>query len=489
MSALRRLRVVVTAVASTLVLGWIVALVPASAQTHSVTVVPGVSLYGVACETSTACLAVGDAHHNDGAVVPVVDGMVGPVSTVEAGGGLYGIACPTSSMCIGLEWNPNGGEGKVLPIGLGGAGPAVAVGHIEEWEGISCPTATSCIAVAFAELSSTSFGPAVLSISINNGNVAVAAPILIDGQPTITDIACDTATTCLAVGRDELPSGQLEGTLVPIINGVPGTRTDSALIDYFGGVSCFGPGACLAVGAKATSDSATGFTDGELASVGFGGVTEVHTLPGVALSGVSCTPSGCVAVGTACTGGGCVIGCPAPGGECQGAIVQSSVTGSPSPTAVVPEAIGLDSVACTGSASCVAAGRTGSAAVITTISTGPPPAPGFRASPSSLTFANQRLGTVSPLATVSVTNTGGAPLTISHVAITGPNASSFAIATNTCTATLAPGASCTTGVNFKPTADAVRKAALTYTDNASGAPHSVPLSGRGCLILSASRCL
>jgi hypothetical protein len=82
---------------------------------------------------------------------------------------------------------------------------------------------------------------------------------------------------------------------------------------------------------------------------------------------------------------------------------------------------------------------------------------------------------------VTLTNSGTAALSISSIAITGTNASDFA-QTNTCPsglATLAAGASCTISVTFTPSAAGGRTAALSVTDNASGSPQSVALSGTG----------
>lgn len=86
-------------------------------------------------------------------------------------------------------------------------------------------------------------------------------------------------------------------------------------------------------------------------------------------------------------------------------------------------------------------------------------------------------GGTDPL-TVKLTNGGDQPLIVSGLAITGPNAGDFALGSNTCT-TVAPGASCTIDVLFMPGATGDRAAALVITDNASGSPHLVALTGSG----------
>jgi hypothetical protein len=70
------------------------------------------------------------------------------------------------------------------------------------------------------------------------------------------------------------------------------------------------------------------------------------------------------------------------------------------------------------------------------------------------------------------------------VALAGANAGDF-VQTNTCPATLAAGASCTASVTFTPTATGARAASLSFTDDASGTPHTVALSGTGAAAATA----
>jgi hypothetical protein len=101
-------------------------------------------------------------------------------------------------------------------------------------------------------------------------------------------------------------------------------------------------------------------------------------------------------------------------------------------------------------------------------------APGVNLTPSSLTFAAQNVGTTSAVQTVTLSNNGTATLSITKIATSGDFAQ-----TNNCGTTLAPNASCTINVTFTPTAIGSRTGALSVTDNASGSPQSVSLSGTG----------
>jgi hypothetical protein len=73
-----------------------------------------------------------------------------------------------------------------------------------------------------------------------------------------------------------------------------------------------------------------------------------------------------------------------------------------------------------------------------------------------------------------LTNSGTTPLTITSIAASGDFAQ-----TNNCGSSLVASASCAIQVTFTPTAAGSRTAALSVTDNASGSPQSVGLSGTG----------
>ena len=104
--------------------------------------------------------------------------------------------------------------------------------------------------------------------------------------------------------------------------------------------------------------------------------------------------------------------------------------------------------------------------------------PGVNLTPSSLTFATQAEGTTSAAQNINLTNNGAGTLTISSIAVTGTNLSDF-VQTNNCGSSVAAGFSCNIAVTFSPTGIGSRTASVTVTDNASGSPHSVSLTGTG----------
>jgi len=99
-------------------------------------------------------------------------------------------------------------------------------------------------------------------------------------------------------------------------------------------------------------------------------------------------------------------------------------------------------------------------------------------SATSLTYGLEAVGAVSGSQQVTLTNTGGAALSITSIALTGSDASSFVFG-NTCGASVAGGASCIIHGHFAPAAAGALNAAVTITDSASNSPQSIALSGIG----------
>jgi hypothetical protein len=104
--------------------------------------------------------------------------------------------------------------------------------------------------------------------------------------------------------------------------------------------------------------------------------------------------------------------------------------------------------------------------------------PAFGVSPSSLSFAAQPLNQASAPQTLTVRNTGGAPLADVGFQITGLSAGSFSTGSTTCGTTLANGGSCTVQVVFTPIASGGSTASLAISSSTSGVTAAtVPLTG------------
>ena len=106
-------------------------------------------------------------------------------------------------------------------------------------------------------------------------------------------------------------------------------------------------------------------------------------------------------------------------------------------------------------------------------------APSFSVSPSSVDFGSRTVdGGVSDVETLTVTNGGDAPLTVSAVSVVGSG--QFAIASNNCVGSAVPsGDTCTLGLTFEPTSSGAASANLQFTHDASGSPSEVPMIGTG----------
>jgi cytochrome c5 len=105
----------------------------------------------------------------------------------------------------------------------------------------------------------------------------------------------------------------------------------------------------------------------------------------------------------------------------------------------------------------------------------PPPAtPVASITPPSLSFGSVLVGSSSAAQTVTVANTGTAPLNVGAVAATG----AFT-ATGCANMAVAAGANCKITVTFKPTAAGAATGSLSIAHNATGSPGTVALSGTG----------
>lgn len=98
--------------------------------------------------------------------------------------------------------------------------------------------------------------------------------------------------------------------------------------------------------------------------------------------------------------------------------------------------------------------------------------------PYSMDFGNVLVGDTSSPQLTTLTNTGGSPLSISSIAISGTNAGDYS-QTNTCNSSVGSGSSCTISVTFKPTARGTRTADVSVTDSSTDSPQQVSLTGIG----------
>lgn len=103
--------------------------------------------------------------------------------------------------------------------------------------------------------------------------------------------------------------------------------------------------------------------------------------------------------------------------------------------------------------------------------------PGQLAVPSSYAFGAQTAGTSGPAQALTMTNIGGAAVTILGISSSLPV--EFNVNWGNCPTSLNPGASCTFYVTFRPAQIGSKSAVITVQDSGINSPHYVSLSGTG----------
>jgi hypothetical protein len=159
----------------------------------------------------------------------------------------------------------------------------------------------------------------------------------------------------------------------------------------------------------------------------------------------------------------------AAGGDCANVPVGASCTVSVS---FSPAATGSRSATLT-----VPTDDPAGPAEVSLAGTGVAAAPAATVSPTSLTFADQLVGSTSEGRSVTVTNSGTAPLHVGTPTVGGAEGGDYA-ATSDCGA-VAVGQSCTVTVTFRPGATGNRSGTLTVPSDDPAGPATVALAGKG----------
>lgn len=218
----------------------------------------------VSCESTTNCVAVGDAVNSSGEV---------PLAESDDGSGYWGI--------------------DIFPVPSGSQEASLS--------GISCPTAGVCMAVGTWSPSQEGEGLTMLAAVRRNNTWTLLTPATPSGavQTEFSDVSCTSATHCVVVGNYSTGNGALP--LAEVWNGstwtvqtVPGEANSAELT----GVSCTAADACTAVGpgAMAIRWNGTAWTQQTLVKSSPGGLPDLYQ--------VSCpTATTCTGVGTHYIGG------------------------------------------------------------------------------------------------------------------------------------------------------------------------------------------
>ena len=178
-------------------------------------------LNAVSCPSTRLCVAVGEGN-NVGVVLPLIisssgDVTIGTPQNVPGTNKFNAVACPSSATCLAvgsfiqvpqavpLEL---GFGGAIVPIGISGPG-AVTEGTVSSLPdfnnlfGVACPTVTTCIGVGSGRLQLP--GPNVVMITLNSsGPASVGQEWPLGTGNGLLGIACPAPTECVAVTADAI---------------------------------------------------------------------------------------------------------------------------------------------------------------------------------------------------------------------------------------------------------------------------------------------
>ncbi len=266
-----------------------------------------VTLEGVSCASSTACTAVGYYTNSSGAYEPLTERWNGTTWTIQSTPAapakksylLYGIACTSTSSCIAV--------GSVL-IGFHELEPLAETWNGTEWKlmtvpgtgglvGISCVSASACTAVGETD----SEEPLAESWNGKEWVTQKAAKI---SEAALLSVSCVSSTSCIAVGYKGGQYGAPTSGISESWNGTewsvvtvptPAGAKETRLY----GVACSSAKSCTAVG----ESYEVAYSPIALAETWNGKEWKVVSLPlpsGVkqsAWSAVSCASTFCTASG------------------------------------------------------------------------------------------------------------------------------------------------------------------------------------------------
>jgi hypothetical protein len=248
------------------------------------------------------------------------------------------LSCPSTTLCVALD----GGQiGTSTDPAVSESWSVVSVDPGHRLTGISCPSTTLCVAVDDAGEVWTSTAPAGGPASWTPTSSSVAA----------TGLTCPSAGLCIAYGGANLytstdPAGGANWTAAPV-----------ALFD----VSCASASLCVGVGGGPGDPSPLASGNIAVSTDPSGGASAwtTGTLPGVELDSVSCTLSGfCGAAGYGADDGAYVATSRDPAAGAGSWSLLPQETDRPACSRDTGCA-GFSGISCTGAASCVAVGGTG----------------------------------------------------------------------------------------------------------------------------------
>ncbi len=318
-----------------------------------------VALNAVSCVSPRTCIAVGGSEGGSSPIalaLKLQDGawQLTAIPALGASPELFGTSCTTSGTCVAVGGSTGGAIALRLAGGLWRRTSVPSPDHSESLYAVSCPSTGWCLAAGLAHTETRMFS------DVFNGSSwrTVPTPSIPASILQLNALSCASRRFCMAVGDSTVFGPRV--TVHPVAVVFNGTSWRVVPVAAVGagpslrGVSCPLAGSCIAVG---NSNFYTGSPGRQLVMryrAGRWAAMTAHAPIGTEPLAVSCAaPGACVAVGSLNLGAP-LVERPAHGGW---SIVPSQ---SPGPPTTVGNATVYDetlrSVACVGSAQCVAVG-------------------------------------------------------------------------------------------------------------------------------------
>ena len=255
---------------------------PAGASTSS-----GVSFSGLACPSTTVCVAVGyylDSAGNEQGLLLTGQGSSWIAAHVPLPAGaatstevpLSSVACLSAVACVvtGQDTGASGSSEGLLLTGLGSAWIAAQVplpaGAGSSWVGLgglACPSITACVVAGGAIARSSGIGQGLLLTGRRSSWTSVKAPLATGAYADVSlfDVACPSVRVCVVAGDSTAgrsPHALIQGLLLTghgsswtaVAAPTPAGRGGgSASLD---GMACASASACVVTGRYTDSSGA-----------------------------------------------------------------------------------------------------------------------------------------------------------------------------------------------------------------------------------------
>jgi alpha-tubulin suppressor-like RCC1 family protein len=408
---------------------------------------------------------LGDGTQTERSVAVEVPGLAGTVVALAAGH-MHTCALTTSggARCWGYNWDGQVGDGTTVltrqsPVDVSG----LASGVVD----IAAGAAHTCAVLATGGIKCWGYNS---SGELGDGTTFK--------RPTPVDVVGTSSAYTLTVARSGAGGGTVTSDLAGIACGADCSESYAAgtvvtltaapaagsLFAGWSGGGCSGTGGCVVTLATTTSVTATFNLVPDATPDPFGFSAQTNVAPGTAVTSNTITPAGYnTPSGVMVSNGEYSIGCggtftSSPGTISPGQSVCVRHLASATPGATVTTTLTIGGVA--GSFSSTTAAPSG-ALMIT---------------PDPLAFEGQSMYTTSVPRQVTLSNSGGAPVSLDALAVSGP----FALASHTCgtlPAMLAAGGTCTAQLVFSPPDEGPY--AGSFTASSSAGDVTAVLTGTG----------